>query len=160
MGIKGSPDLLAAREVAQQLGTLHHEFHFTVEEGIDAVYDLIYHIESYEQVTRCCLLLTIWQGHSSNLSAFRRSQVCRVDSPSQLGMLAPFMLDCWLQLSPYLLWHRLHGCRPFSLSDTQPCPCLSYRAHMYRQAHILSDSAKQFQCCRHVQQVLLFSGTL
>ena len=50
MGIKGSPDLLAAREVAQQLGTLHHEFHFTVEEGIDAVYDLIYHIESYEQV--------------------------------------------------------------------------------------------------------------
>eukprot|EP00891_Asterochloris_glomerata_P008873 jgi/Astpho2/8873/Aster-05503 len=50
VGIKGSPDLLAAREVAQQLGTLHHEFHFTVEEGIDAVYDLIYHIESYEQV--------------------------------------------------------------------------------------------------------------
>ena len=50
VGIKGAPDLLAAREVAQQLGTLHHEFHFTVEEGIDALYDLIYHIESYEQV--------------------------------------------------------------------------------------------------------------
>lgn len=32
------------------LGTLHHEFTFTVEEGIDALYDLIWHIESYEQV--------------------------------------------------------------------------------------------------------------
>ena len=41
---------MAAREVAHQLGTKHHEFHFTVEEGIDAVYDLIYHLESYEQV--------------------------------------------------------------------------------------------------------------
>lgn len=50
IGIQGAPDLLAAREVAHQLGTTHHEFHFTVEEGIDALYDLVYHIESYEQV--------------------------------------------------------------------------------------------------------------
>ncbi len=48
-GIAGSPDLAAARRVAQFLGTQHHEFTFTVEEGIDAVYDLIYHIESFEQ---------------------------------------------------------------------------------------------------------------
>ena len=51
IGIQGAPDLIAAREVAHQLGTVHHEFHFTVEEGIDAVYDLVYHLESYEQVT-------------------------------------------------------------------------------------------------------------
>ncbi|KAL3158675.1 Asparagine synthetase [Trebouxia sp. C0010 RCD-2024] len=50
IGIQGAPDLIAAREVAHQLGTKHHEFHFTVEEGIDAVYDLVYHLESYEQV--------------------------------------------------------------------------------------------------------------
>ncbi|KAI3438337.1 hypothetical protein D9Q98_000770 [Chlorella vulgaris] len=50
IGIKGSPDLIAARKVSDFLGTLHHEFTFTVEEGIDALYDLIWHIESYEQV--------------------------------------------------------------------------------------------------------------
>lgn len=50
IGIVGAPDLIAAKEVAEQLGTIHHEFHFTVEEGIDAVYDLIYYLESYEQV--------------------------------------------------------------------------------------------------------------
>ncbi len=52
IGIAGSPDLAAARRVAQFLGTQHHEFAFTVEEGIDAVYDLIYHIESFEQARR------------------------------------------------------------------------------------------------------------
>ncbi len=36
--------------MADFLGTIHHEFTFTVEEGIDALYDLIWHIESYEQV--------------------------------------------------------------------------------------------------------------
>jgi asparagine synthase (glutamine-hydrolysing) len=50
IGIEGSPDLLAARQVAKVLGTNHHEFHFTVQEGLDALYDLIYYIESYEQV--------------------------------------------------------------------------------------------------------------
>jgi len=50
IGIKGSPDLVNARKVAEFLGTRHHEFHFTVEEGIDALKDLIWHIESYEQV--------------------------------------------------------------------------------------------------------------
>lgn len=50
IGIAGSPDLKAARRVADFLGTVHHEFTFTVEEGIDALHDLIWHIESYEQV--------------------------------------------------------------------------------------------------------------
>jgi len=54
VGIAGSPDLVAARKVADFLGTQHHEFTFTVEEGIDALYDIIWHIESYEQV---CIVL-------------------------------------------------------------------------------------------------------
>ncbi len=52
IGLPGSPDLVAARRVAAFLGTQHHEFTFTVEEGIDALYDLIWHIESYEQVRK------------------------------------------------------------------------------------------------------------
>ena len=50
VGIEGSPDLVAARKVADFLGTKHHELTFTVEQGLDALSDLIYHIESYEQV--------------------------------------------------------------------------------------------------------------
>ncbi|KAI6699579.1 hypothetical protein NL676_013903 [Syzygium grande] len=48
IGLKGSPDLKAAREVADYLGTRHHEFHFTVQEGIDALEEVIYHIETYD----------------------------------------------------------------------------------------------------------------
>ncbi|KAH9718683.1 Asparagine synthetase (glutamine-hydrolyzing) 2 [Citrus sinensis] len=49
--IQGSPDLKAAREVADYLGTRHHEFHFTVQEGIDALEEVIYHIETYDVTT-------------------------------------------------------------------------------------------------------------
>ncbi|KAH7690021.1 Asparagine synthase (glutamine-hydrolyzing) protein [Dioscorea alata] len=51
VGLKGSPDLKAAREVADYLGTIHHEFHFTVQEGIDALEEVIYHIETYDVTT-------------------------------------------------------------------------------------------------------------
>ncbi|KAK4773700.1 hypothetical protein SAY87_028719 [Trapa incisa] len=51
VGLEGSPDLKAAREVADYLGTVHHEFHFTVQDGIDAIEDVIYHIESYDVTT-------------------------------------------------------------------------------------------------------------
>ncbi|XP_020090730.1 asparagine synthetase [glutamine-hydrolyzing] 2 [Ananas comosus] len=51
IGLKGSPDLKAAREVADYLGTVHHEFHFTVQEGIDALEEVIYHIETYDVTT-------------------------------------------------------------------------------------------------------------
>lgn len=48
IGIKGSPDLVAAKEVADFLGTTHHEYTFTVEEAIEAVKDVVYFIESFE----------------------------------------------------------------------------------------------------------------
>ena len=47
----GAPDLKAAQEVANHLGTVHHEIHFTVQEGLDAIRDVIYHIETYDVTT-------------------------------------------------------------------------------------------------------------
>jgi asparagine synthase (glutamine-hydrolysing) len=51
IGLPGSPDLEKAEEVAKFLGTVHHPFTFTVEQGIDALSDVIYHIESYDVTT-------------------------------------------------------------------------------------------------------------
>uniref|UniRef100_O65329 Asparagine synthetase [glutamine-hydrolyzing] n=1 Tax=Elaeagnus umbellata TaxID=43233 RepID=O65329_ELAUM len=51
VGLEGSPDLKAAKEVAAYLGTVHHEFHFTVQDGIDAIEDVIYHVETYDVTT-------------------------------------------------------------------------------------------------------------
>lgn len=51
VGLKESPDLKAAREVAAHIGTVHHEFHFTIQEGLDALSDVIYHLETYDVTT-------------------------------------------------------------------------------------------------------------
>ncbi|XP_061336602.1 asparagine synthetase [glutamine-hydrolyzing] 3 isoform X3 [Gastrolobium bilobum] len=51
IGLEGSPDLKAAKEVADYLGTRHYELHFTVQEGIDALEEVIYHIETYDVTT-------------------------------------------------------------------------------------------------------------
>lgn len=51
VGLEGSPDLKYAREVAEHLGTIHHEIHFTVQEGLDALRDVIYHLETYDVTT-------------------------------------------------------------------------------------------------------------
>lgn len=51
VGLKGAPDLLAARKVADHIGTVHHEIHFTIEEALDAISDVIYHIETYDVTT-------------------------------------------------------------------------------------------------------------
>lgn len=51
VGLEGSPDLRAAKQVADHLGTVHHEVHFTVQEGLDAIRDVIYHIETYDVTT-------------------------------------------------------------------------------------------------------------
>lgn len=51
IGIKGAPDLAAARKVADHIGTVHHEIHYTIQEGIDAIRDVIYHIETYDVTT-------------------------------------------------------------------------------------------------------------
>ena len=51
IGLEGSPDLAAARDAARAIGTIHHELPLTVQEGIDALSDVIYHIESYDVTT-------------------------------------------------------------------------------------------------------------
>ncbi len=51
IGLEGSPDLVAAAQVAEHIGTVHHEFHFTIQEGLDALRDVIYHIETYDVTT-------------------------------------------------------------------------------------------------------------
>ena len=51
VGLEGSPDLTMARKVARTLDTIHHEFVFTVQEGLDSLNDVIYHVESYDVTT-------------------------------------------------------------------------------------------------------------
>jgi asparagine synthase (glutamine-hydrolysing) len=51
IGLEGSPDLAAAQKVADYIGTVHHEVHFTIQEGLDAIRDVIYHIETYDVTT-------------------------------------------------------------------------------------------------------------
>lgn len=51
VGLEGSPDLLAAQKAADHIGSIHHEVHFTVQEGLDAVRDVIYHLETYDVTT-------------------------------------------------------------------------------------------------------------
>jgi len=51
IGLSNSPDLAAARKVASFLNTVHHEFVYTVQQGFDALSDVIYHIETYDVTT-------------------------------------------------------------------------------------------------------------
>lgn len=51
IGLEDAPDLIAARKVAASIDTVHHELKFTVQEGLDALRDVIYHIESYDVTT-------------------------------------------------------------------------------------------------------------
>ncbi|MDO9040274.1 MAG: asparagine synthase B, partial [Bacteroidota bacterium] len=51
VGLIGSPDLIAAKKVADHIGTIHHEIHFTVQDGMDALRDVIYHLETYDVTT-------------------------------------------------------------------------------------------------------------
>ncbi len=51
VGLKGAPDLAKAREVADHIGTIHHEINYTIQEGLDAIRDVIYYIETYDVTT-------------------------------------------------------------------------------------------------------------
>ena len=51
IGLKGAPDLIKAREVAEYIGTVHHEINYTIQEGLDALRDVIYFIETYDVTT-------------------------------------------------------------------------------------------------------------
>ena len=51
VGLEGSPDLAAAQKVADMIGTIHHPIIFTIQQGIDALKEVIYHIETYDVTT-------------------------------------------------------------------------------------------------------------
>ncbi|MEP0132368.1 MAG: asparagine synthase B [Eudoraea sp.] len=51
VGLEGSPDLAAAQIVADHIGTIHHEIKFTIQEGLDAIKDVIYNLETYDITT-------------------------------------------------------------------------------------------------------------
>jgi len=51
IGLQGSPDLAAARRAAEALETVHHEYHYTIQEGLDALSDVIWNIETYDVTT-------------------------------------------------------------------------------------------------------------
>ncbi|MEN8799684.1 MAG: asparagine synthase B [Flavobacteriaceae bacterium] len=51
VGLEGSPDLEAAQKVAKHIGTIHHEIKFTIQEGLDAIKDVIYNLETYDITT-------------------------------------------------------------------------------------------------------------
>ncbi len=51
VGLEGSPDLAAAEKVADHIGTIHHEIKFTIQEGLDAIKDVIYNLETYDITT-------------------------------------------------------------------------------------------------------------
>ncbi len=48
VGLPGAPDLIAAKKVAEHIGSIHHEINFTLQEGLDAIRDVIYHLETYD----------------------------------------------------------------------------------------------------------------
>ena len=51
VGLKGAPDLAAAKKVADYIGTAHHEINYTIQAGLDAIRDVIYYIETYDVTT-------------------------------------------------------------------------------------------------------------
>ena len=51
VGLEGSPDLAAAQEVADHIETVHHEIKFTIQEGLDAIRDVVYNLETYDITT-------------------------------------------------------------------------------------------------------------
>ena len=51
IGLEGGPDLKFARIVADHIGSIHHEFNFNIEDGINSIYDIIHHLETYDVTT-------------------------------------------------------------------------------------------------------------
>lgn len=51
IGLEGSPDLAASRKVADHIGSIHHEITYSVQEGLDAIREVVYHIETYDVTT-------------------------------------------------------------------------------------------------------------
>jgi asparagine synthase (glutamine-hydrolysing) len=51
VGLENSPDIKAAQKVADFLGTVHHSYTYTIQEGLDAIREVIYHLETFDTTT-------------------------------------------------------------------------------------------------------------
>ena len=76
VGLKGAPDLEKARLVAEHIGTVHHEINYTIQEGLDAIRDVIYYIETYDVTakvpTRCSEDICISTKHRMHVRSMKR----------------------------------------------------------------------------------------
>ena len=82
VGLKGAPDLEKARLVADYIGTVHHEINYTIQEGLDALHDVIYFIETYD-VTTVRASTPMYLATSQNLG-FRHSFIPKDAADQQI----------------------------------------------------------------------------
>ena len=75
VGLEGSPDLAAAASAAKHIGTIHHPYTFTLQEGLDAVAEVIHHLETYDVTT--VRAATPMRGPASDASTGRPAAAFR-----------------------------------------------------------------------------------
>lgn len=71
VGLKGAPDLAKAKLVADYIGTVHHEINYTIQEGLDAIRDVIYFIETYDVTTRACFCADVSPGPCHQVDGYQ-----------------------------------------------------------------------------------------
>ena len=84
IGLEGSPDLAAAKTVADALGTVHHSFHFTVQEGLDALSDVIRHVENLRRHHHSCVHADVPDGAAHSRHG-HQDGVCPVKAPTKFS---------------------------------------------------------------------------
>jgi asparagine synthetase B (glutamine-hydrolysing) len=88
VGLKDSPDLRAARIVADHIKSVHHEFHFTIEEGLNALSDVIYHLETYDVTTiRAATPMYLMARKSQNQQSCARKTKEEAGGVSNLSLI-------------------------------------------------------------------------
>ena len=68
VGLRGAPDLEKARLVAEHIGTVHHEINYTIQEGLDALSDVVYYTETYDVTVRKLMKLHLYDCLRANKS--------------------------------------------------------------------------------------------
>ena len=96
IGLAHAPDLLAAQKVAAYLGTVHHEYVFTVQEGLDAIPDVIYHLETYDVTT--VRASTPMYLLSRKIKAMGVKMVLSGEGSDEIfGGMSPCLSDRWIR---------------------------------------------------------------
>lgn len=123
VGLEGSPDLAAAQKVAEHIETVHHEIKFTIQEGLDAIKDVIYNLETYDITTirastpmylmarviksmgiKWCFLVKALTNCSEAICIFTRLQVQKIFMKRLFVNWINYI--CTIVLEPTNLWLR------------------------------------------------------